>query len=70
MMPYTNDPDQIRRSIIPAYERELAAAKAKGDTARVDSLETHLRNLQRAAGIEDKAMSQAPTLKARRVRAK
>lgn len=51
-MTYTNNVKQIQDSIIPAYERELAGARARKDEETVALIEHEIDRAKKLAGIE------------------
>lgn len=47
---HTDDAAQLEGRLLPAYERELAYAKAKGDRERVDAITAEINALKAHLG--------------------
>lgn len=56
---YTNNAKQIRESVIPAYERELAGARRAGDKGAIAAIEAELKAARKLAGVDETAMPAA-----------
>jgi hypothetical protein len=57
---HTDNSVQIKDVIIPAYQRELAGAKAKGDKDLVAAIESEIKAVKAIAGMKSTTEKVAP----------